>query len=93
MSIIRTTPLGAQAKLLRALQGGEVQRVGADRPIRADVGILTATTRDLVHDVAQDRFRADLYHRRDVFSAARPAAARGPRRYRAARRLGVLTSR
>ena len=60
-------PLGVQAKLLRALQEGEIQRVGADKPIRVDVRILTATNRDLVREVAEARFRADLYHRLDVF--------------------------
>jgi anaerobic nitric oxide reductase transcription regulator len=65
-------PFGAQAKLLRALQGGEVHRVGADQPIRVNVRILTATNRDLVHEVAQGRFRADLYHRLDVFPLCVP---------------------
>jgi anaerobic nitric oxide reductase transcription regulator len=60
-------PLGAQAKLLRALQEGEVQRVGADKPISVNVRIVTATNRDLASEVASGRFRADLYHRLDVF--------------------------
>jgi anaerobic nitric oxide reductase transcription regulator len=60
-------PLGVQAKLLRALQEGEIQRVGADKPIRVDVRIVTATNRELADEVAQGRFRADLYHRLDVF--------------------------
>jgi anaerobic nitric oxide reductase transcription regulator len=60
-------PLGAQAKLLRALQEGEVQRVGSDKALRVHVRILTATNRDLAHEVAQGRFRADLFHRLDVF--------------------------
>jgi anaerobic nitric oxide reductase transcription regulator len=60
-------PLGAQAKLLRALQEGEVQRVGADKPISVNVRIVTATNRDLAAEVASGRFRADLYHRLDVF--------------------------
>ncbi len=60
-------PLGAQAKLLRALQQGEIQRVGADQPLRVNVRILTATNRDLAREVADGRFRSDLYHRLDVF--------------------------
>ncbi|MEO7732557.1 MAG: nitric oxide reductase transcriptional regulator NorR, partial [Kofleriaceae bacterium] len=60
-------PLGAQAKLLRALQEGEVQRVGADKPISVNVRIVTATNRDLANEVTNGRFRADLYHRLDVF--------------------------
>jgi len=66
-------PLGVQAKLLRALQEGEVQRVGADHPVRVDVRILTATNRDLSHEVAHGRFRADLFHRLDVFPLRIPA--------------------
>jgi anaerobic nitric oxide reductase transcription regulator len=60
-------PLDAQAKLLRVLQEGEVQRVGADKPVRVNVRIVTATNRDLANEVAQGRFRADLYHRLAVF--------------------------
>ena len=60
-------PLPVQAKLLRALQEGEIQRVGADHPLRLDVRIVTATNRELAREVAAGRFRADLYHRLDVF--------------------------
>jgi anaerobic nitric oxide reductase transcription regulator len=65
-------PLGVQAKLLRALQEGEVQRVGADKPIRVNVRIVAATNRDLVKEVAQGRFRADVYHRLSVFPLVIP---------------------
>jgi anaerobic nitric oxide reductase transcription regulator len=65
-------PLGFQAKLLRALQEGEVQRVGADKPIRVNVRIVAATNRDLAKEMAEGRFRADLYHRLSVFPLVIP---------------------
>jgi transcriptional regulator with GAF, ATPase, and Fis domain len=52
-----------QPKLLRALERGEIRRVGGDRPIRVDVRILAATRRDLDHEVQAGRFRDDLFHR------------------------------
>jgi anaerobic nitric oxide reductase transcription regulator len=60
-------PLSVQAKLLRALQSGEIQRLGSDARLHVDVRVLSATNRDLRSEIAQGRFRADLYHRLSVF--------------------------
>jgi anaerobic nitric oxide reductase transcription regulator len=60
-------PLSVQAKLLRAVQQGEVQRVGADRVLHVEVRIIAATNRDLPNMGAQGRFRDDLYHRLAVY--------------------------
>jgi anaerobic nitric oxide reductase transcription regulator len=65
-------PLAIQAKLLRALQSGEIQRVGEDRTLQIDVRIIAATNRDLKKEVAEGRFRADLYHRLSVFPITVP---------------------
>ncbi|WP_421869056.1 nitric oxide reductase transcriptional regulator NorR [Motiliproteus sp.] len=64
--------LSIQAKLLRALQSGEIQRVGRDQPLRVDVRIVAATNRDLQQEVNAGRFRADLYHRLSVYPLSVP---------------------
>ncbi len=53
----------AQAKLLRVLASGEVERVGGARPIRVDVRVICATNRDLTEEIREGAFREDLYHR------------------------------
>ena len=55
--------LSAQAKVLRALQEDEVQRVGGDRAIPVDVRVVAATNKDLMEQIAEGQFREDLYHR------------------------------
>jgi anaerobic nitric oxide reductase transcription regulator len=60
-------PLTVQAKLSRVLQSGEIQRLGCNRQIRADVRILATTNGDIKQEVARRRFRADLYHSLSIF--------------------------
>jgi len=66
-------PLHVQPKLLRVLQEGEIQPVGADHPLHVDVRILAATNRELEAEVRAGRFRADLLHRLDVYRIHVPA--------------------
>lgn len=65
-------PLTLQAKMLRALQSGEIQRVGSDKPKYVNVRILAATNRNLDEEIAAGRFRRDLYHRLSVFPVEVP---------------------
>ncbi len=55
--------LSAQAKVLRALQENKISRVGSDKDIKVDVRVVAATNKDLQKEIAEGRFREDLYHR------------------------------
>ncbi|MAB31175.1 MAG: response regulator [Formosa sp.] len=65
--------LSAQAKVLRALQENRIQRVGSDRNIKVDVRVVAATNKDLKKEIAEGRFREDLYHRLAVILIQVPA--------------------
>lgn len=67
---IAEMPLALQAKLLRALQESEVVPIGATQPIKVDVRIIACANRDLPTEVAEGRFRPDLYYRLNVFPLA-----------------------
>src|SRR6476661_5378571 len=71
-------PLAAQVKLLRALQEGTVEAVGARKPVKVDVRIISATNRNLIADVKHGRFREDLFYRLHVFPIGVPALAERP---------------
>lgn len=58
--------LAAQAKVLRALQENKITRVGGDKDISVNVRVLAATNKDLKNEIAEQRFREDLYHRLSV---------------------------
>jgi DNA-binding NtrC family response regulator len=65
--------LSAQAKVLRALQENKIQRVGSDKDLTVDVRVLAATNKDLQKEIAEGRFREDLYHRLAVIVIRVPA--------------------
>jgi len=64
---ISEMPLALQAKLLRVLQERELERLGSDKVINLDVRVIATTNRNLMEEVAEGRFREDLYYRLNVF--------------------------
>ncbi len=65
--------LSAQAKVLRALQENRISRVGSDKDIKVDVRVIAATNKDLKKEIADGKFREDLYHRLAVILIRVPA--------------------
>jgi len=71
-------PVAMQAKLLRVLEEGEVERVGGDKPLRVNVRVVVATHRNLESLVKQNAFRSDLFHRIYVFPLTLPPLRERP---------------
>jgi two-component system response regulator HydG len=68
-------PLSAQVKLLRVLQEGEIERLGGTQTVKVDVRLVAATNKDLQKEVAEGRFREDLFYRLNVVEVRVPALA------------------
>jgi DNA-binding NtrC family response regulator len=71
-------PMALQAKVLRFLESGEIQRIGENEPMRVDVRVVAATHQPLLQRVDEGRFRGDLYFRLAVFPIQTPSLAERP---------------
>ncbi|MBZ5533233.1 MAG: sigma-54 dependent transcriptional regulator [Acidobacteriia bacterium] len=71
-------PLAMQAKLLRVLEQGEVERIGGDKPVKVNVRVVVATHRNLEEQTRQGGFRQDLFHRIFVFPVVLPPLRERP---------------
>ena len=78
--------LRTQAKVLRVLQEGEVERIGSQKTIQVDVRVIAATNKDLEEEIEKGRFREDLFFRLSVIPVRVPAPARAPGGHAAPRR-------
>ena len=87
MDEIGNMSLTMQVKLYRVLQEGKVRPLGSTEESDVDVRVIAATNKDFAKEIAEGRFREDLYYRLSVIPIHLPAAARAPRRYSAARAL------
>ena len=65
--------LNAQAKVLRAIQELKFERIGSEKPISVDIRVITATNKDITHEVKAGRFREDLYYRLNVVPIHAPS--------------------
>jgi DNA-binding NtrC family response regulator len=72
LDVIGETSLALQVRLLRAIEEGEVRPVGGNRAMQVDARVISATNRDLASDVAEQRFRQDLYYRLSVIVISVP---------------------
>ena len=83
---IADMPIATQARILRVLTDQSFTRVGGQRVVKVDVRVVSATARDLTHEIAEGRFREDLYYRLNVVPVLIPAPGRTARGYSGARR-------
>lgn len=75
---IGNLPLGVQVKLLHAMESGKIEPVGTQNSLKRDIRLISATSKDLIHEVREGRFREDLYYRVNVFPIMIPALRKRP---------------